>query len=191
MPQTKTNASFMLVELFFKRDESAIAITQSEYGEYCFAVANNILCNELDAEECVNDAYLRVWNSIPPAKPNNFKAFIAKITRNLAVDRLKYRTADKRNASVIAFEELEEVLASDCGTISEQIALTELQDAINRFLYTCAQRDRAIFLMRYFYFYPVSAIAEKMGTKESNTSKILTSTREKLREYLKKEGYYV
>jgi len=180
-----------LVELFWQRDERALDHTQREYGEYCFAVAHNILGNISDAEECVNDAYLRVWNSIPPAKPNNFKAFIAKITRNLAIDRLKHRSAEKRSVAMVAFEELEDVLFSKDSHISDDLALSQVQKAINNFLYTQTPRDRAIFILRYFYCEQVSVIAKKMGVGESNASKILASTREKLRAYLKKEGYYV
>ncbi|MBQ4141628.1 MAG: RNA polymerase sigma factor [Clostridia bacterium] len=188
--KTKT-ANSSLVELFWNRDERAIAETQREYGDYCFIVAKNILGNEQDAEECVNDTYLRAWNSIPPAKPANFKAYIAKITHNLCIDRLKQRGADKRNAVIVAFEELEETLFSDHDHISEGIKLSELQVAINRFLYTQSARRRAMFLLRYFYGESVGAVAKKTGTSESNVSKMLKITREELKEYLLKEGYYV
>ena len=183
--------SISLVEMFFRRDERALELTQSEYGKYCFAIANNILGNDQDAEECVNDAYLRVWNSIPPSRPDNFKAFIVKITRNLAIDKIKHRMAEKRNAPVIAFEELESTLSSDNLRVSEDIDLFELQSVINRFLHTQTVRDRAIFILRYFYCEPVKTIAAKMSTTESNTSKILASTRKKLKDYMKREGYYV
>ena len=191
MTQNSAADMNVLVELFWQRDERALDYTQREYGEYCFAVAHRILGNISDSEECVNDAYLHVWNSIPPARPNNFKAFIAKITRNLAIDKLKHRSAEKRNATLVAFEELEEVLFSNDSHISDDIALSQLQQAINDFLYTQTSRDRAIFILRYFYCEQVSVIANKMGTSESNTSKILTNIRKKLRVYLKKEGYYV
>ena len=180
-----------LTKLFFDRDERAIRETQKEYGEYCLSVAYNVVGNRLDAEECVNDAYLRVWNSIPPARPNNFKAFIAKITRNLAVDKIKHKTAQKRSAARVAFEELEATLSSEELFISDGVGIEELQKAINSFLYTQTPRNRAIFILRYFYCESVSSVARKMGTSESNTSKILTKTREELKEYLQKEGYYV
>ena len=184
-------ANSSLIELFWNRDERAIAQTQREYGDYCFVLAKNILGNDQDAEECVNDTYLRAWNSIPPAKPNNFKAYLAKITHNLCIDRLKQRSADKRSALVVAFDELEETLFSEQDHLSEKIALSELQNAINRFLYTQSARDRAMFLLRYFYGESVASIAKKTGTTESNASKILKITREKLKESLLKEDYYV
>jgi RNA polymerase sigma-70 factor (ECF subfamily) len=180
-----------LTKLFFDRDERAIKETQNEYGDYCLSVAYNIIGNRLDAEECVNDAYLRVWNSIPPARPINFKAFIAKITRNLAIDKIKHRTAKKRDVATVAFEELEGTLAAEELFISDGVGMEELQKAINKFLYTQSPRDRAIFILRYFYCESVSIVAKKMCTSESNTSKILKKTREELKEYLKKEGYYV
>lgn len=191
MSQNVQTITEKLTDLFFDRDERAIKETQMEYGDYCLRVAYNILGDMLDAEECVNDAYLRVWNSIPPARPNNFKAFIAKITRNLAIDRIKRKTAQKRSGATVAFEELEATLSSQEHFISEEMGIAELQAAINSFLYTQTPRNRAIFILRYFYGDPVSTVAKKMGTSESNTSKILTKTRQELKEYLQKEGYYV
>ena len=191
MSQNVQTITEKLTDLFFDRDERAIKETQMEYGDYCLRVAYNILGDMLDAEECVNDAYLRVWNSIPPARPNNFKAFIAKITRNLAIDRIKRKTAQKRSGATVAFEELEATLFSQEHFISEEMGIAELQAAINSFLYTQTPRNRAIFILRYFYGDPVSTVAKKMGTSESNTSKILTKTRQELKEYLQKEGYYV
>ena len=191
MSQNVQTITEKLTDLFFDRDERAIKETQMEYGDYCLSVAYNILGDMLDAEECVNDAYLRVWNSIPPARPNNFKAFIAKITRNLAIDRIKRKTAQKRSGATVAFEELEATLFSQEHFISEEMGIAELQAAINSFLYTQTPRNRAIFILRYFYGDPVSTVAKKMGTSESNTSKILTKTRQELKEYLQKEGYYV
>lgn len=180
-----------LTKLFFDRDERAIKETQSEYGEYCLSIAYNVIGNRLDAEECVNDAYLRVWNSIPPAKPNNFKAFIAKITRNLAIDRIKHKKAQKRNIVTIAFEELEATLSSENMIFSKSFEVEDIQKSINRFLYTQSPRDRAIFILRYFYCESVSIIAKKMNTSNSNTSKILKKMREELKDYLLKEGYYI
>ena len=191
MSQNVQTITEKLTDLFFDRDERAIKETQMEYGDYCLSVAYNILGDMLDAEECVNDAYLRVWNSIPPARPNNFKAFIAKITRNLAIDRIKRKTAQKRSGATVAFEELEATLYSQEHFISEEMGIAELQAAINSFLYTQTPRNRAIFILRYFYGDPVSTVAKKMSTSESNTSKILTKTRQELKEYLQKEGYYV
>ncbi len=180
-----------LVKLFWDRDERAIAETQKRYGDYCFTVANNILGNAQDAEECVNDTYLRLWNSIPPAKPANFLAYLAKIAHNLSVNMLKSRLAGKRNAPVVAFDELENTLFAPEDELSEGIALSDLQKAINTFLHTCSERDRAIFIRRYFFCESTEYIADKFGISYANSTKILSRMRNKLKEYLKKEGYYI
>ena len=180
-----------LIRLFFDRNERAIEETQKQYGDYCFTVANNILCNEQDAEECVNDTYLRLWNSIPPAQPKNFTAYIAKIARNLSVNMLKARKAGKRDAQIVAFDELEATLFAPGDEIAEGVALSELQAAINRFLHTCPERDRALFIRRYFFCERTEYIAEKFSISYANATKILARMREKLKEHLRKEGYYL
>ena len=180
-----------LVKLFWERDERALEETQKRYADYCFSLANNILCNREDAEECVNDTYLRIWRSIPPARPKNFVAYLAKTVHNLSVDKLKARLRGKRNAPIVALEELEECLFSDNDDFSEGVELAELQTAIDRFLRTCPERDRAIFIRRYFFCETQEFISEKFGTTTSNTTKILVRTRNKLKDYLKKEGYYI
>ena len=116
-----------LIKLFWSRDERALEETQKRYADYCFNLANNILNNPQDAEECVNDAYLRIWRSIPPAKPANFVAYLAKTVHNLSVDKLKARMRGKRNAPIVAFEELEDCLFSEDDIISENIAISQLQ----------------------------------------------------------------
>lgn len=180
-----------LIELFWDRNERAIEEMQKEYGGYCFIIANNILNNEQNAEECVNDAWMRVWNSIPPSRPDNFRAYLAKITRNLSVDRLKYQYAEKRNVYLVAFEELEECLFSSDGSVSEQLELEALQQAINRFLRLQPKRERAVFLRRYFFGESVATVAQNFGLSVANTTKILSRTRAKLKLFLEKEGYLV
>lgn len=183
--------TYDLIKLFWSRDERALEETQKRYADYCFNLANNILNNPQDAEECVNDAYLRIWRSIPPAKPANFVAYLAKTVHNLSVDKLKARMRGKRNAPIVAFEELEDCLFSEDDIISENIAISQLQDTIDRFLRTCSERDRAIFIRRYFFCETKEFISDKFGTSISNTTKILIRTRNKLKDYLKKEGYYL
>ena len=151
----------------------------------------NLLGNDQDAEECVNDTYLRLWNSIPPTKPNNFLAYIAKITRNLSVNMLKARHADKRNAQIVAFDELGNTLFAPEDEIAEGVALSDLQSAINSFLHTCAARDRALFIRRYFFGESTEYLAKKFGISYANSTKILARMRVKLKDYLKKEGYYL
>lgn len=180
-----------IVKLFWDRDERAIAETQRQYGDYCFTVAKNILGNAQDAEECVNDTYLRIWNSIPPAKPKNFLAYLAKIAHNLSINMLKARHAGKRNAPIVALEELEGSLFAPEDELTEGVALAELQRAINDFLHTCSERDRAIFIRRYFFCESTEYLAEKFGISYANSTKILARMRDRLKEYLKEEGYYL
>ena len=179
-----------LVRLFWNRDETAIAEAIKSYGAYCFTVANNLLNDRQDAEECVNDTWLRIWNSIPPQSPNNFGAFAAKITRNLSIDRLKHRSAAKRHGITLALEELESTLSTD-GHLSENIRLEELKQSINRFLRQCKERDRNVFIRRYFFCEEIEQIAEEYALTRENVTQILHRTRERLKVFLRKEGYYV
>lgn len=180
-----------LVKRFRARDESVIEEVQKTYGDYCFTVSRNILGNEQDAEECVNDTYIKLWNSIPPACPENLRAYIAKVVRSISINKLKARHAGKRNAPTVAFAELEETLFSHDEGIGEGVALADLQKAINAFLYTCGERDRALFIRRYFFCEETDYLAKKFGLTYDNASKILFRTREKLKDHLKKEGYYL
>lgn len=101
----------MIIELYFARDEQAIKETDIKYGKLCFSMANNILSNDEDSEECVNDTYLSVWNKIPPTRPSNFRAFICKIVRNLSIKKLEFNLRLKRTQNVtVSYAELEEVL---------------------------------------------------------------------------------
>ena len=184
-------ATLDLVKRFWDRDEGVIKEVQKTYGDYCFTVSKNILGNDQDAEECTNDTYLRLWNSIPPARPENLRAYIVKVVRNISINKLKSRNAGKRNAPIVAFEELEETLFAPDDEIGGRLALADLQKAINSFLYTCNERDRALFIRRYFFCEQIDYLAEKFGITYENASKILFRTREKLKEYLKKEGYYL
>jgi RNA polymerase sigma-70 factor (ECF subfamily) len=179
-----------LIELFFKRNEDAIRLTHEKYGGYCFAVANNILANREDAEECVNDAYLAVWNSIPPQRPKVFRLFLARITRNLSLNRYEKRAAKKRGGEAeLALEELAECV-KDSVSIESEVMAKELAEAVDGFLDTISRRDRGIFLYRYFYYESAEAIAKRFGSDPEKIYSILFRTRAKLRKYLEKEGYF-
>ena len=179
-----------IIQLYFKRDESAIAMTEKAYGKYCFSVAENILHNPQDSEECVSDTWLRAWQSIPPQKPLRFKLFLAKIARNLAFDRYRMRHAEKRSGDEMAvvLDELEECIASN-EDIEQEYEQKNLKEIINAFLRTLPTRERQIFLRRYFYAEPVKEIADTFGLNQNHVSVILKRTRKKLAEHLKKEGY--
>ncbi len=181
-----------IIELYWKREEHAILETSRRYGAYCFAVADHILSNVQDSEECVNDTWLRAWNSMPPQRPNQLRLFLAKITRNLSFDKFKARSAGKRGSgeTAVALDELEECLPSS-SSVEAEIAAKELEDCVNRFLHALPERECNVFLRRYFYVESAAEIAEAYGLKESNVWMILSRTRKKLRSFLEKEDYAI
>ena len=180
-----------IIELYFDRDQKAIAATEEKYGAYCFSVAERILRNAEDAEECVSDMYLRVWNAIPPKKPNVLRLFLAGIIRNLAIDRYCANKAEKRGGgdAGLILDELAECIAQEGNLVSDYEG-KELGESINKFIKGLPERDGNIFLRRYFFTEPVSMIAEKYGLKENNVTVILSRTRKKLKSHLIKEGYF-
>ena len=181
-----------IIELYFKRDERAVIETEDKYGGYCFAIANNILANTQDSEECVNDTWSRAWNSIPPENPNCFKLFLARITRNLALDKIKVKTRQKRGGgeAALIFDEISELI-SDGETVEKELERKEFMNTVNGFLRNIPQRERGIFISRYFFGESIEIISKKYRITKSNTEKLLSRTRIKLRELLKKEGYTV
>ena len=179
-----------IIELYWARDEEAIRRTAETYGGYCYTVAYNVLGNAEDAEECVSDAYLAVWNAIPPARPASLKQFLTRILRNLALNRYKEQRRDKRGGGQVplALEELSEVV-SDTEDIPADYARQELLGTITRFLQGCSPRDRGIFLDRYVRLEPTAVLAFRYGVKEAQVLLILSRTRKRLRAHLEKEGY--
>lgn len=181
-----------IIELYGQRDENAIRETASKYGGYCFCIANNILADEADAEECVNDTWLKTWNSIPPENPNHLKLFLGKITRNLSINRYKAKHREKRGGDQMALvlEEIDEFLA-DTADVESEIEQIEFVGLLNRFLRSLPARECNLFIRRYFYTDSTDAIAHRYGLKESHVLVILSRVRKKLREYLQKEGYMI
>lgn len=176
-----------ILELYFARNESAIAETDRKYGSYCRAIAYRILEDRLDSEEVSNDTYLRLWNTIPPQKPDPLKPYVGRISRNLALDVYDARHAQKRRGVTLALEELAECLPSEDGReIGESAALS---DALSRFISSLHERERVIFVRRYFHLYPISEIARDLALKEGTVAMILSRTRAKLRKFLEKEGF--
>ena len=173
-----------IIELFFNRSEQAIEEVDKKYGKTCHNISYNILHNKLDAEECVNDAYLGAWNAIPPARPNPLLTYLCKIVRNLSLKRYEFNTAIKRNSTYdVAMEKLESCLSSP-ETVESEIALKELTHIIENFLDSLSTENRVIFLRRYWFSDTYSDIAARVGMTEKNVSVRLTRIREKLRNYL-------
>lgn len=179
-----------IIQLFFERDQRALSVTAKKYGNYCISIARNILGNKEDAEECVNDAYLSAWNSIPPTKPVIFSVYLGKITRNLAFNRYKHNHVIKRGSGEIpvVLDELAECV-SGLDNVEQEISRQELVAMINSFLDTLSPRKRNIFICRYWYSDSISSIAKKFEMTEGNVSTTLNRLRTKLKEYLSEGGY--
>ena len=178
-----------IIALFFARSEQAIAELSNKYGNLCLHVAGNILGNKSDAEECVNDAYLGAWNTIPPQKPNPLQSYICKIVRNIAITRYHSNTAAKRNSHYdVALEELEYCLFSP-DTPEGALQAKELSHLLDRFLTSLDTRSRVMFVRRYWYSDSVDLIAQSFKMRPNSVSVQLSRIRSKLRKFLIQEGY--
>lgn len=178
-----------IIDLYWKRSEAAISETASKYGRYCRRIAYNILHNNEDCEECVNDAYLKAWNAMPPNRPNRLSVFLGKIVRNLSFDRYNGYTAQKRGGGEIplALEELEECIPASFDTEQAMDALA-LADMLNRFLAGVKPEARILFVRRYWYLDPVKEITASAGVSESKVKTTLLRLRRKLKQFLEEEG---
>ena len=179
-----------IIELYWQRSENALRETSSKYGKLCLHLAKNMLWNLEDAEECVNDTYLTAWNTIPPERPNNLCAFILKITRNLTLKKIEYNTAKKRNPELeLTLSEIDDICCN--GNVEHQIEVDELARSISIFLRTQDSINRDIFIRRYWYYDSISDISLQYNISENNVKSILYRMRNKLKEYLIKEGYFI
>ncbi len=176
-----------IIELYFARNETAISETDKKYGSACHRISENILGNSFDADECVNDAYLGVWNAIPPAHPNPLSAFIFKITRNISLNRFHANAAAKRNSRYnLSLDELEECIAD------RELGNTELTAKIfEEFLDRLGEENRVIFMRRYWFSDSYEDIAKQVGLNEKAVSMRLVRARNKLRDFLAEKGIIV
>lgn len=173
-----------IIELFFRRSEQAIRELDHHYGKICRSLSYNIVNNLQDAEECVNDAYLGAWNTIPPARPNPLLAYICKIVRNLSLKAYWKKEAAKRNSHyTIALEEIEACLA-DPNTVETEMEARELARMIENFLDTLIPENRIIFMRRYWFSDSYQDIAKMVGLTEKNVSVRLARIRKKMKQYL-------
>ena len=176
-----------IIELYFARDEEAIRHTADKYGPYCTAVSMSILHSESDAEECVNDTWLKTWNSIPPTRPHSLKLFLARITRNLSPNRHRALHSEKRHKDLeVSLTELE-----PCFPAPEDLpgGGGELVELLNEFLEKQNKMDRVVFVQRYWYSLSTAQIAEEHRMSENAVWVRLHRTRERLRAYLTERGY--
>lgn len=172
-----------IIELYFARDEQAIVQTAVRYGKLCLQVTMNIVGNRSDAEECVNDTYLKLWNSIPPHRPRSLSAFISRIARNIAIDRYRSLHSKVYNRDLeVALEELAEVTPAD----TSQDVLKEL---VSMFLKTLDDTDRRLFLGRYWYACSVKDLAKAWSMTPNAVSLRLYKTRDKFKTFLTERGY--
>ena len=176
-----------IVDLFWERSEEAILRSDEKYGRYCRGIAQNILGSPEDSEECVNDTWIKAWESIPPNRPSRLSAFLGRITRNLAINRYHSQRAAKRDCPMeIVLDEAAEIIPDTAeGSLSDELAL---RDAVNSFLDGLPRATRIVFLRRYWYMCGISDIARDMGFSESNVKVMLHRTRKRLKEHLEKRG---
>ena len=178
-----------IIDLYWNRDEKAIDETDRKYRSYLYKIAYNIVHDRLDCEECLNDTYLGTWNRIPPTKPNIFQVFLARIMRNIAVDRLRKTEAEKRVSSemIVSLDELEGVLTYE-RTPEETMQIAEISRVLNDFLYSLEAREEFVFICRYYYADCVSEIARMLELSPSTVYRELESLRARLKERLEKGG---
>lgn len=179
-----------IIELYWQKNADAISETADKYGAYCFAIANNILHSAEDSEECVNDTWLHAWNAMPPQRPNVFRMFLAKITRNLSFNRFNARNVEKRGGGEITLvlDELAECLAGGMD-VEAAYEAAELEQCIRCFVRSLPERERNVFVRRYFFTEPVAEIAARYGLTANHIMVILSRARKKLKLKLEKEGF--
>lgn len=178
-----------IVELYWARNEDALRQTQIKYGPMLLGISASLTETRSDAEECVNDAYLAAWNAIPPAKPEKLGAFLSKIVRRLSVSRYRASHAEKRGGFVIEEELTDAIPAPGSGSpVERELENGMLKETLNGFLADLSERNRAVFLLRYFYGRSTQEIAKQTGIGESNVKVTLMRLRERLRKVLEMEG---
>lgn len=179
-----------IIELFRNRNEQAITELKIKYENLCFHIAGNFLSQREDIEECVNTAFFDIWNSIPPDDPADLRTYLCRIVKNKAIDRLKYNSAQKRNACFsVSLDELDECIP-DKSTADDKISTQYLTGLLERFLKSIDDKHRIVFIRRYWYGDSLSVISAACGINEKTVATYLFRTRKKLKKFLQKEGVY-
>lgn len=179
-----------IIASFWERADSAIPSIAEKYGAYCSSIARNILGSPEDAEECANDTWMRVWNSIPPEKPLCLSAYVGRIARNLAISRLRHDSAQKRGEAALILDELADIVSGD-DTPETEFDKNVLLDAIREWLSLQEKRNRQIFVRRYWHSEKVSDIARRFSLSKGHASMLLTRMRRELAVYLRERGYSI
>ena len=178
----------MIIEMYFARDERALEETKLKYGRLLLSVASGILADGYDVEECESDTYLRAWESIPPNNPEYLSAYLARITRNLALNRLRSNKRREANEMKAILAELHESIPLIDAELSDRI---DLRGALNEFIRELDPIRRTVFIQRYFYMMPIKSIANENGFSVGTVKSILSRARARLRRYLVKRGIEV
>ncbi len=178
-----------IVQMFWDRDEDAVAEAKEQYKAYCLYIADNVLHDRRDAEECLNDALLAAWKSIPPQKPENLKTYLGKLIREIAINRWKRNTRRKRIRSDViqSLDEIAEIVSG--GDFDAALEEAELSREISRFLRAAEETKRNVFIRRYWYYDSIDSICRRYGFGKSKVLMMLKRTRDELAQHLKKEGF--
>jgi len=178
-----------IVLKFFERDESALEESKKKYGDYCLYIADNVLRDRRDSEECLNDTLLAAWNSIPPQKPENLRTYLGKLTRETAVDRWRENNRQKRIPPAVLqpLDEIAEMVSG--GDFDSALEEAELSAEISRFLASIDETKRNVFIRRYWHYDPIESICRRYGFGKSKVLMMLKRTRDDLARHLKKEGF--
>ena len=178
-----------IIALFEQRNEQAISASEQQYGSLCRSVAHNITGSTEDAEECLNDAFLTAWNSIPPSKPQSLRAYLLRLVRNAALDRYRSSHAAKRGAQAYSgsLDELAEIIPDGNDTVGE-IERREMLHAVTVFLRELPQKQQDLFVRRYWYSSDIGTLAEMFDMSEGNVKMTLSRLRKRLKKHLEKEG---
>ena len=178
-----------IVQKFWDRNEDAINDSKKQYEDYCLYIANNVLHDRQDAEECLNDALLAAWKSIPPQKPENLKTYLGKLVREIAINRWKANKRQKRIPSEItqSLDEIAEMVSG--GDFEEDLERNELSAEISRFLFSIDEIKRNVFIRRYWHYDSIESICQRYGFGKSKVLMMLKRTRDDLARHLQKEGF--
>ena len=179
-----------IIQLYWDRNETAITATDEKYGRYLYTIAYNVLHDRLDCEECLNDTYLGTWNRIPPTRPAAFMVFLSKIMKNIAVDRHRKNTAEKRDPGELtaSLDELEDCIPAG-ESVEDEFTRGEIVRILNDYLRTLKERQLTVFVSRYYYCDTLDSIAEMTGTSVNTVLRDLAAIRKGLAARLEKEGY--
>lgn len=179
-----------IIALYWQKNADAIRESERRYGADCLVIAQRVLRDRADAEECVNDTWLQAWNAIPPQRPQHLRLFLLRITRNLAINRYHARAAEKRGGgeTALVLEELNECIP-DGTDVENACEARELQESIRRFVRALPQREGNVFVRRYFFGDTAAEIGRRYGLGENHVHVLLSRTRKKLKAQLVKEGF--